>query len=67
MSIASTHLGSTLIPSFDTICPKILPYSIVKCDFFGLRDKPNFLHFSKVCLRCNKCFASELEKTCQII
>ena len=50
--MAWAHLGSNLIPYFDTICPNNFPSSIPKVDFFGFNDIPNFRHCSKTFFKC---------------
>ena len=62
-SIASTLLGSMLIPSFEIICPRSLPYSKAKCDLLGFREIPNFMHFKKTLSRYWRCFSLDMENT----
>jgi hypothetical protein len=61
--IPSTLPGSIFMPSFEMMCPNSFPSCILKCDFFGFKDIPNFLHFWKTFFKCLRCCSLESEYT----
>jgi hypothetical protein len=54
--IAATLLGSTAIPSLDTMWPKSLPQGTKNLDLAALMDMPYSLHCSKHFLKHSACF-----------
>ena len=52
--MAATLVGSNLIPYLEITWLRSFPSSMVKLDFFGFNEMPNFLHFRKTCLRCSR-------------
>jgi hypothetical protein len=51
LGIAWVISRSIIIPSLNTINPRILPFSTTKTDFLGLRDMLNLQHHSRTTLR----------------
>jgi len=61
-NMPSILLGSTLIPSSESMWPRSFPSWRPKSVFLGFKDKPYFLHFSKTFLKWIKFYLSVLEK-----
>ena len=62
-SIAFTMSRSIANPSFKTMWPSYFPWLTIKINFFRFIEMPNFMHFSKTCLRCSSWSLLLLEKT----